>query len=265
MSQNKTNIYDIEPHLAEVYDQSEIYQDDVELIRDLIGDRKPLRILEPFCGTGRILLPLAVDGHQLYGFDQAKGMLDRARMKVGQLPAEAQQRVTLTVADAIGTPWPRGFDLVILGCNCLYELATPEEQERCIISAAGSLNPGGYVYVDNDHMEGELARSWRRPGVAQGFPTGNCADDTRVESYIETIWWDAPRRLVRFRRGTRVTLPDGTIVEKEYFQQKHPVSTLEVWTWLEKHGFMVRHLFGDRMGSPYTDISGRAIFWAKKD
>ena len=264
MSQNETNIYDIEPHLAEVYDQSEIYRDDVGLIRDLIGSRKNLRILEPFCGTGRILIPLAIDGHELHGFDQAKGMLDRARLKIGQLPAEAQQRVTLAEADATGVQWPRGCDLVILGCNCFYELATPGEQEKCIVSAANSLNPGGYVYVDNDHMEGNLDRTWRKPGVAQGFPTGNCTVGTRVESYIETTWWDAPRRLVRFRRGTRVTLPDGSVVEKDYIQQKHPVSTLEVRVWLEKHGFVVRHLFGDRMATHYTDKSDRAIFWAEK-
>ena len=60
MSHNKTNMYDIEPHIAEIYDQVEIYHDDVELIRKLIGGRGPLRILEPFCGTGRILIPLAV-------------------------------------------------------------------------------------------------------------------------------------------------------------------------------------------------------------
>ena len=104
MSQNETNIYDIEPHLAEVYDQSEIYRDDVGLIRDLIGSRKNLRILEPFCGTGRILIPLAIDGHELHGFDQAKGMLDRARLKIGRLPEETQQRITMTEADATGVP-----------------------------------------------------------------------------------------------------------------------------------------------------------------
>ena len=40
---------------------------------------------------------------------------------------------------------------------------TPEEQEGCLISAAAALNPGGYVYVDNDHMEGELDAAWREP------------------------------------------------------------------------------------------------------
>ncbi len=130
MSHNKTNIYDVEPHIAEVYDQIETSTDDVELIRNLIGNRGPLRILELFCGTGRILIPLADDSHRLVGLDQSKGLLDRAHEKIKQLSDEAQRRITLTEADVTTDEWPKDFDLVILGGNCLYELATPEEQER---------------------------------------------------------------------------------------------------------------------------------------
>lgn len=257
-------MYDIEPHIAEIYDQTETYTDDVELIRNLIGERGPLRILEPFCGTGRILIPLALDGHDLVGLDQAKGMLDRARAKIRQLPEGVQRRITLTEADVTSEEWPQGFDLIVLGGNCFYELAMPQEQERCIISTAASLNSGGHVYVDNDHMEGELDKSWQQLGVSQGFPTRPCSDGTYVESTTETIWWDAPRRLVRFRRRTKVTLPDGSIIEKEYIQQKHPVSAVEVQTWLETHGFIIERMYGDRAGNPYTETSSRAIFWAKK-
>ena len=264
MSYNAINMYDIEPHIAEIYDQSETYTDDVELIRNLIGGRGPLRILEPFCGTGRILIPLALDGHELVGLDQARGMLDRAWAKISQLPQEVQRRITLFEADVTCEKWPEGFDLVILGANCFYELATPQEQERCIISAAASLNSGGHVYVDNNHMEGDLDESWQQSGVSEGFPTGTCSDGTYVESTTETIWWDAPRRLVRFRRCTKVTLPDGSIIKKEYVQQKHPVSAVEVQAWLKIHGFVVERMYGDRAGNRYTEASKRAIFWAKK-
>jgi len=61
-----------------------------------------------------------------------------------------------------------------------------------------------------------------------------------------------------------VTLPDGSIVEKEYIQQKHPVSTVEVQTRLETHGFVVERMYGDRARNPYTETSGRAVFWARK-
>ena len=130
MSQNKTNMYDIEPHIAEIYDQQENYTNDVELIRNLIGTRESLLILEPFCGTGRILIPLVTDGHHAVGLDQAKVMLDFARQKISQLPNVVQDRITLTKANVVNEVWPIGFDLVILGGNCLYELATAEEQKK---------------------------------------------------------------------------------------------------------------------------------------
>ena len=62
MDHNCANPYDAEFHVAEVYDQCETALEDVEFLRGLIATFGPLKILEPFCGTGRILLPLAVDG-----------------------------------------------------------------------------------------------------------------------------------------------------------------------------------------------------------
>jgi SAM-dependent methyltransferase len=256
-------MYDVEPHIAEIYDQIETGTDDVMLIRRLIGDRKQVRILEPFCGTGRILIPLARDGHTLVGTDQASGMLARAQTKISQLPEETQRRITLIEADVTASEWPRGFDVVILGGNCFYELATPEEQEGCIMAAAAALIPGGQVYIDNDHMEGELDPAWQKPSVRRGFPSGTCADGTRVASTTGTIWFDAPRRLAKFHRCTTVTRTDGSVIQQEYEQQKHPVSQVEVQTWLERHGFVIEQMVGDRAGAPYTETSERAIFWAR--
>jgi hypothetical protein len=181
----------------------------------------------------------------------------------------------------ITTEWPSGFDLVILGGNCLYELATPEEQEYVIRSAEASLKPGGYVYVDNDHMEGELDLSWQQAGIRSGFPTGTCVDGTQVESTTETIWFDVHARLAKFHRTTRIDFPgsggvgghrppahrfgtSGKGFEVEYVQQKHPVSAVEVQAWLERYGFFIEKTFGNRAGNPYTPASERAIFWARK-
>jgi len=264
MSYNLTNSYDFDPHIAEIYDKSENYADDVELIRNLIGQQFSLRILEPFCGTGRILIPLALDGHEIIGIDQSKGMLDRARVKVSQLPKSIKQRIILKQADVIDEKWPNNFDLIILGGNCFYELATPEEQEQCIAFAADSIKPNGYVYIDNNHMEGDLDESWQDLGQSRQTLSGTCLDGTRVESTMKTIWCDVPGRLARFRRCTIITLPDGKKSKNEYIQQKHPVSTAEVQNWLDQYGFKVEQLYGDRSGNPYTEMSNRAIFWAKK-
>ena len=48
------NMYDVDSHIAEIYDQDETGTDDVEFIERLIKGEDKIRILEPFCGTGRI-------------------------------------------------------------------------------------------------------------------------------------------------------------------------------------------------------------------
>ena len=258
-------MYDLDAHVAEIYDQLETTTADIDLIRRLIGTGNRLRILEPFCGTGRVLIPLTLDGHAVVGLDRAQGMLARAQAKVSALPPEAQERTPLLQTDVTWEAWPVGFDLVILGSNCLYELATPGEQAQCIASAASALRPGGHLFVDNDHMEGELDRSWYDPAVCERvFPTGECADGTRLESRWQVIWYDAPRRLIRVLRQTRISLPDGSVVEREYVQQKHPVSAIEVADWLTSQGLTIEQMLGDYEGHPYTDSAPRAIFWARK-
>jgi SAM-dependent methyltransferase len=131
-------MYDLDAHVAEIYDQIETKTADVALLRRLIRPREGQRVLEPFCGTGRLVIPLARDGHTVVGLDRARGMLARARVKVGALPAEAQDRIALRQGDVTREAWPGGFDLVILSGNCLHELATPEEQARQVCREPGA-------------------------------------------------------------------------------------------------------------------------------
>jgi len=262
---NRAEGYDaIGQYMVEIYDQTETQRDDVKLIQSLVGETKA-RILEPFCGNGRILIPLAEAGHEVTGLDLSDTMLQSLAERVRELPAEVQARMSFRKSDIIADEWPNGFDVVILGANCLYELATPEEQEHCLRAAGTAMRAGGYLYLDNNHMEGELDPAWCKPGVNEkAFPRGVCADGTQVRGTSETIWFDAGRRLHRARRTVTIQTPDGVVRGREYVVQKHPPSTDEMRGWLTKHGFVIEQLWGDRHRSQYSDHSGRAIFWAEK-
>lgn len=265
MEMTNLKSYDVDDCVTEIYDKAETQTDDVFLIRQLLAGRAPLRILEPFCGNGRILIPLAEDGHTLVGLDKSKPMLDSARRKVQKLPQPAQGRITLVQTNVLTDEWPGGFDLVILGANCFYELATEQEQEGCICSACAALKPGAHLYLDNGHMEGDLDPSWRESGIEENrFPTGTCVDSTEVKGTMETIWFDVQKRLVHIRRTVTIVTPDGKTTRKEWVEQKHPPSTAEMRAWLNKYGFQVLELWGDRKRTSYTDQSDRAVFWARR-
>lgn len=261
------NVYDIDEHVAELYDQQISDSADLAFIRGLIAQLAParsLQILEPFCGSGRLLLPLAQDGHCLAGLEQSHGMLARARRKAAALPAEVQARITLLEQDVTRQSWPTGNDLVLLVGNCFYELGEPVQQEGLIRTALDALKPGGWLLVDNDHMEGELPANWLDPTPRPAFPSGLCADGARLESTIQTVNHDPQRRVVCFRRTTRVTWPDGRAEVKERMQQKHPLRMAEVRDWLEYHTFLLEAGWGDYSGAAFTPESPRAMFLARK-
>jgi hypothetical protein len=126
------------------------------------------------------------------------------------------------------------------------------------------LRPGGFVYVDNDHMEGSLSESWQNYGVSETFPTGCTRDNIDLKTTRQAVWFDVRKRLIRFKRQTVITDPREGISEVNFIQQKHPVSKQEVESWLLNTGFSILKVYGDYQGNVYTKASQRAIFWAQK-
>ena len=264
---NRSCLYDgALGYIEEIYDRVEPEISDVLTLRRLNGDQK-LRILEVFCGHGRILLPLAQDGHTVTGIDLSPTFLGVLEQRVARLPEAIRRNITLIRGDAVAGNYPTGFDVVILGGNCLYELGTSEDQKACIRNASQALKPGGHLWLDCDHQEGELKKSWQSAGEinSNAFPSGVCADGAVVKSESETIWFDAEKRLVRARRKTVVEKDGRVLHEQEFIVQTHPPSVVEMRQWLETNGCVVISLWDDHANQiPHTDESGRATFWARK-
>jgi hypothetical protein len=251
-----------DPLLAELYDQTITESDDVEMIRRLIAGAGALNILECFCGTGRILVPLVCDGHAVTGIELAAGMLARAAVKLERLGADVHDRATLRVADVLAGGWGSGYDLVVIGANAFYELPSPEQQARCIEYAAAALKPGGWLYVDNDDYKGDWGAG---PfGSERVVFEGTGSDGTFGRFTMKSVIFDAERGVLAMERTWTKRRPDGSEVGQRYLGHKHPVSAAEVLGWLERYGFEVLNVFGDRGGAPYTSDSRRAIFWAMK-
>jgi SAM-dependent methyltransferase len=257
-----TLLYDQDRHIAEIYDITESYSDDVDLLRWLLGNSGPLHIREPFCGTGRIAIPLAEDGHSLVGTDISEGMVARAIAKTNSLPTNVQNRLSFGVEDALASPWGTGFDLVILGANCLYELSSATDQAKCIERAADCLKEGGFVYVDNDARKGNV--STKDIGHRSNFPSGVCSDGHKLEGLGEITGIDKERNLWYKKRSLRVVDPAGNESYHEWETHTRPVSMDEVRDWLETTGFQILKLYGSRQRETFDAGSERAIFWAQK-
>lgn len=266
MSINEVNPYDVESHVPEIYDQEETQTHDVKFIMKLLQNTNCRTILEPFCGTGRILLPLAAEGYEVVGIDSSAGMLKRLREKLRRLPGSTQERIDIIKSDLTVSDWPKGFDAVLLAGNCLYELADVSEQQDVVRKAADSLKPQGFLFVDNDNMEGELAESWCRIGLeAESFPSGLCRDGTQLQGYTRTTWVDRERRIWRAQRRLEVIYPNGRKEERRWHVQNHPVSANEISNWLQANAMKILRIFGGtKDGKKFQKGSKRVTFWTQK-
>jgi len=250
------------PLLAELYDQSETYTDDVELIRRLIGDCGPLNILECFSGTGRILIPLAQDGHRITGIEIAPAMNARAAAKIAKLGDDVRSRVTLKVQDVLDGEWGFGYDLVIMSDNAFYELPSARMQERCIQFAREALLSGGRLFLDNDDYKGDWSRG---PFGKEGtIFDGEGADGTFGRSTVDSLRFDEEDGILYMKHTWFTRSSHGAESYIEYLSSTHPASAKEIEDWLKKYGFHILQMFGDRQGNPYTEESNHAIFWARK-
>lgn len=266
MAINKVNPYEVDKHMAEVYDQVETYTHDVEFILHLLSELKCQEVLEPFCGTGRILLPLAEAGYKVFGMDSSGEMLNRLQQKLQQLPSETQKRIELRKDDVTSCTWPKSFDVVLLGENCLFELAHPDEQDTIIRKAVESLVPNGYLFVDNDNIEDELPDSWCIIGAeSEAFSSGICQDGTKLQGYGKTIWVDKKRKPWKAARRLEIVYANGDIQEKKWEIQKHPVGMNEVMEWLLKYDMEIISVYaGTENIREFVKGDGRATFWAKQ-
>ena len=246
--------------LAELYDKCETEIADVDFLRNLIGKNHSYKILECFSGSGRILIPLLEDGHQLTGIEMASAMSERASNKIESL--HLLQKVELLVQDALVGNWGKDYDIVVIGNNALFELPSAEMQEKCIKLAYEALKPGGRLYIDTDNWKQLLTDemigdSWvALEGTMENGKYGKLTG--------EVIGIDADKQVMQMKRTWFTRTVEGDECSYEYIAYKHPVTFNELSKWISSYNFSSIDVYGDYVGSKYSKSSRRVIFWVEK-
>ena len=127
----------------------------------------PLSVLEPACGSGRLMATLAQRGHRVAGVDLSPGMLAFARKRF------AQQSVTATLRKApmqdfnLHRPAKArgGYDLAHILVSSFKYLQTEADAAACLNCVCDHLRVGGVFVLglhttEPDQTEPDLER-WR--------------------------------------------------------------------------------------------------------
>ncbi|HSA66520.1 MAG TPA: class I SAM-dependent methyltransferase [Methyloceanibacter sp.] len=201
-------------------------------------------VLELACGTGRLTIPIARDGHEIVGLDVSSAMLDAARCKAKQARV---REATFVRTDMRSFALGGRFALVIVSCNSLAHLTTNDDLKACFSRIREHLRPGATVAFDivNPRVT-SLARSASEVVCldtvlgCQGITVRETADYDPV-TQIRTAQW-------RVRQGEQSARTLAPLCLRQIFPQ-------ELLLLLEAAGLKLVARYGDFDRGPFSGES----------
>lgn len=228
---------------------------DVPKYREL-AKRLPGPVLELCCGTGRVSIPLAKDGHRVTGLDISKAYLARFAENLATQTARTQQNVTLVKADAASFQLAENFGLIIMAFNSLNCIPDLERQRLALRRASEHLLPEGRLVIDaiNPHVIPADGDQTPKPF----FTRRNVHTGCWYTRFAMSSPWDADQRqhLYGWYDEER---DDGSIQRRRYDVLWRPVHRFELQLMLEEAGLRVESLESGHRGEPYVP-GGRKLF-----
>ena len=240
---------------SEYYDLDHDVTIDLDFYREF-AEKSGSPILELACGTGRVALPLAEAGFEVYGLDISENMLAVCGRKIRAARLEA--RIHLIQADMARFDLPKkDFNLAVIPLRSFMHLLTSGEQVSCLECVHNHLRSGGELVVTA--IAPDLEKLSQKPGPftlqrAFDLPDGNhvvrkgrlvAHDPVRQVRQFEFSFeeYDRAGKLVRER-----TIPLYTRYTFRY----------ELGCLLERAGYELQDVFRDYDRNPY-DGSGEMI------
>ncbi len=236
------------------------YTDDLDLILTLAAEAGD-PILELGCGTGRLLAPLAVNGHTVTGVDISPALLAVAADKISALAASGS--VDLVRADMRSLDLPcRDYAFAFCTSNTLMHLTSAQEQLQALRSVHRHLRPQGTLLIDL--FNPDVARLTAANGLQELADHWTDAAGAQVVKWVvRTVDWAEQLQETVFTYEE--TLPDGSSRRTVCPFVLRFLWRNEAELMLEAAGFSVEAVWGDFEGGDYDAAGDHLILLARKE
>jgi len=227
--------------------EHDAYQDDVDFYLNLL-QRGP--ILEVGAGTGRVMLPLARSGLEVWGVDPSEAMLQRARNRLA-----GQQRAHLVCRSARDLRLDVRFAAVLLSLNALWHLPDIDAQVDTLNSLRAHLLQDGMLIVDVSNPYTMLDRG-ARGETRRRFAAA--AEGKHVEGF-SAAWDDPGRQRLLLSLMYDETAADGVLRRTRTQLDLRYVYRYELELLLRLTRFRIHSLYGSYDLEEYGETSPNII------
>ncbi len=249
------NDYDL---IAPFYDSEHAqFDEDLDLYRNF-AELCSGSLLELACGSGRLLLPLAREGHTLTGVDTSERMLALAQARLQE--ENIASRVTLVQQDMCTLHLPQKYSLAFIALGSFAHLTTRKAQQQALAAVRAHLTKGGTFIVDisntdaryMEQMSGQLLLqgTWRR-------------DDGSLLTHMVSPASSHTQHLLELTHFYDQHVQGGPINRTLVTTHLYLFERSEMELLLEQAGFVVKDVYGDYDLGPFTLESQRMIFIAE--
>ncbi|HMO57814.1 MAG TPA: class I SAM-dependent methyltransferase [Roseiflexaceae bacterium] len=245
--------------IARYYDlDHDSFGDDIPFFREL-ARRADGPVLEAMCGTGRVLIPLARDGHRVTGIDSSAAMLAIARERVAT--ADVADLVDLIEADLRTFSSRRRFSMAFVALNSFMHLTSTTDQLAGLQALHRVLRPGATLVIDLTVPD--LRSAAERDGVLVLDRTFSLAEGVVVQKYVV-------QRLDPAAQISRVTFiydeisRSGGIQRSTTEFQLRWIYRFELEHLLVRAGFHLQAAYGSYELDPYSSAGEHMLVLATR-
>jgi SAM-dependent methyltransferase len=246
--------------IARYYDAEHVDKTDDLAMYSRLADEYGGPIFEFGCGTGRVMLHLAQEDHEVHGIDLENAMLDRAKRKVEGLP-HLRDKVKFFQGDILKFTSDQKYKLALVTYNGLLHFHTQAQQIellkrlRALVDADGALvldlpNPGdSFAAQDTDALI--LDKTFLDPETGHLLMQYSVSQLDRTEQLLHVTW------IYDEVDGDGIVHRTFAPVVWRYFFYA------ELSLLLELTGFEVSAVYGGTEFEPFEDGCERMIVVAK--
>jgi SAM-dependent methyltransferase len=216
-------------------------------------------VLDVGAAAGRVTIPLARDGAEVWALDGSPAMLDELGRRLDSEPGAVRARVRLVEGDMRAPGLDRRFALVAVPMNTLQVLVEPEDRIRCLRALRDRLAPGGELVFDvsvPDEEEIVDSIGVERPGGAHRDPGSGAL-------MVHSAWydrWDSSSHTLEFTLRIVELRPGAEPVTVLRHHRVHLFTPQELDALLAEAGLVALEVCGGFAGEPVGPDSERQVY-----